>query len=93
MSKGGLEPLRDCSHQTNEAREIPINGDLNELFISFKTQHIKGYIFCEVDGNRYTVYCAGFDNPHTMVPWEMVNNHGWQVVGESDFGNEVGSYR
>jgi len=46
-----------------------------------------------VDGNRYTVYCAGFDNPHTMVPWEMVNNHGWQVVGESDFGNEVGSYR
>jgi hypothetical protein len=32
----------------------------------------------------FTAYCAGFDNPHTMVPWEMINNHGWQIVGESE---------
>jgi len=40
--------------KSNEARQIPINGNLNELFISFKTRHIKGYVFCKVDGNRYT---------------------------------------
>ena len=54
-----LEQIRDgfiylTKTKSNEATQIPINGNLNELFISFKTRHIKGYVFCKVDGNRYT---------------------------------------
>ena len=39
--------------KSKKARQIPVNGDLQELFISIKTRHIKGYVFCKLDGSRF----------------------------------------
>lgn len=40
--------------KSKKARQIPINDDLQELFDSMKTRHIKGYVFCKENGERYT---------------------------------------
>ena len=40
--------------KSKRARQIPINGDLQELFDSMKTRHIKGYVFCKENGERYS---------------------------------------
>ena len=39
--------------KSKRARQIPINDDLQELFDSMKTRHIKGYVFCKKNGDRY----------------------------------------
>jgi len=79
--------------KAKRARQIPINADLQELFNSMKTRHIKGYVFCKKNGERYKDINGAFKSALRKAKIEDFHFHDLRHTFASHWVMRNGSLR